>query len=449
MAVWLVSLLLAGPSEVAGSGYGVDERSASAAGTAFAGATTGTDDASYLTYNPAALASQEGYQLLSDGSLVVPSLDFHRGAASTLNFGPPVGSVPISGRSRADGAVPALIPALYGLWPVTPDLKVGLGVTSPFGLTTEYPSDWVGRYHGVRSELMTINVNPVVAYRVTSWLGLGAGFQAQYIKATLTNAVDVGSIAFAATNGQLGTPAGNDGFTKLRADDWGVGFTLGAMVEPWESTRVGVAYRSHVSHRLTGTADCTLDPVGVALNRLTTVRGQGLLADTRASAELETPETVSLGVRHRLSPRWTLMGDAAWTRWSRFDRLVIRFANGDQPDDVTRMDWKDTWFFALGTTYQLTERWQLRAGAHYDQTPVPDRTRAPRIPDADRFRLAVGATARPYSWLTIDLSYAHVFLESAPVGLTTSGEGNQFRGNLSGTYSNRIDIAAIQFVVRF
>ena len=201
VAVWLASLLLlVRPPEVAGSGYGVDERSASAAGTAFAGATTGTDDASYLTHNPAALASQEGYQLLSEGALIVPSLDLHRGAASTLNFGPPVGSVPVSGRSRADAAVPALVPALYGLWPVTPDLKVGLGVTSPFGLTTEYPSDWVGRYHGVRSELLTVNLNPVVAYRVTRWLGLGADFQAQYIKTTLTNAVDVGSIAFAATD---------------------------------------------------------------------------------------------------------------------------------------------------------------------------------------------------------------------------------------------------------
>jgi long-chain fatty acid transport protein len=448
MAV-LAMLALARPPDAAGAGYAVDDRSASAAGTAFAGATAGTDDASYLTHNPAALAPQDGNRLIGGGTIIVPSLDLRRGAASTGSFGPGLGSVRIGGETRADAAVPAVVPALFALWSVTPDLKLGLGVTSPFGLTTEYPRDWVGRYHAVRSELLTLNFNPVVAYRATSWLGLGAGLQLQYLKATLTNAVDVGSVAFALTGGRLGTPAGNDGFAKLTADDWDVGFTLGVLVEPWASTQLGVAYRSPVRHRLTGTADFTVDPVGSALTSLSTVRGRGLFADTSASASVETPETVSVGVRHRLSPRWTVMAEAAWTHWARFDRLVVRFGNPDQPDDVTRVDWKDTWLVALGTTYQLDERWQLRAGAAYDQAPMPDRTREPRIPDADRLRLAVGMTVAVTPRLTINLAYSHVFLESAPLRLTASGEGNQFRGNLSGTYSNRIDIGSIQAVFRF
>ena len=70
----------------------------------------------------------------------------------------------------------------------------GLGMFLPFGLSTKYDSTWVGRYHAVKSDLFTIDINPSMAYRVTEKFSVGAGINAQYLKAELSNAIDFGTI---------------------------------------------------------------------------------------------------------------------------------------------------------------------------------------------------------------------------------------------------------------
>ena len=77
------------------------------------------------------------------------------------------------------------------------------------------------------------------------------------------------------------------------------------------------------------------------------------------------------------------MADLTWVRWSRFKELRIRFDNG-VPDSVTPQNWDNNWRIAVGATYKLNEAWKLRAGLAYDQSPVDDAFRTPRIPDEDR-----------------------------------------------------------------
>src|SRR5205807_2819101 len=74
------------------------------------------------------------------------------------------------------------------------DLTVGLGITSPFGLETDYSPDWVGRYAALRTKLLTLDIQPTVAWR---WdrLSLGAGLDIQYASARLTQAIDFGLAA--------------------------------------------------------------------------------------------------------------------------------------------------------------------------------------------------------------------------------------------------------------
>ena len=54
-------------------------------------------------------------------------------------------------------------------------------------------------------------------------------------------------------------------------------------------------------------------------------------------------------------------------------------------------DWDDVWFFALGATWKPNAQWTVRAGAAFDQSPIPDSTRSPRIPGEDRTWIALGA----------------------------------------------------------
>ena len=94
----------------------------------------------------------------------------------------------------------------------------------------------------------------------------------------------------------------------------------------------------------------------------------GLFQDGGINANVTTPETVSFGVHHQLSPEWAVMGEAAWTRWSRFKGLTIKFDNAAQPNSVTDDDWEDTWFFALGATWD-DRRGHCAAAAPSIKTP--------------------------------------------------------------------------------
>lgn len=89
----------------------------------------------------------------------------------------------------------------------------------------------------------------------------------------------------------------------------------------------------------------------------------------------------------------------------------------------------------------------LRAGTVYDNTPVPDATRTPRLPDADRIWITTGARWQPTDSLRVDLGYAHLF--SKTVSLNQNAGSTAASGLLVGEQESDIDIVTAQFVYRF
>ena len=397
-----------------------------------------------MFFNPAGLTRQSGNQVLVVGSYVAPRSEFTLEEASTIA---PISAPIAGGNGGADIAPNAFIPAAYALWDASPRLKVGLGVNVPFGLETRYRDGWSGRYHALQSEIHTIDVNPALAYRLTDQVSVGAGLSIQYVRAKLTNAIDFGTIGAAMVPAiPIAVPTQQDGQIRLEGDDVSFGFNVGVLFEPWDGTRFGASYRSHISHTLKGDADFTLDTAGVgaAISRAT-----GLFTDSASTASLTTPETLSFGIYHQISPRWAVMGEAAWTNWRRFDELRIQFANPVQPDNVTEQDWTTSWFFAAGLSYRPSDAWTVRAGIARDQTAIPDDRRTPRIPSNDRTWIAIGASYEPHQSVSLSIGYSHLFVSEAPVNLLASSPGNTFLGNLSGNFRNSVDIVTIQGVVRF
>ncbi len=439
-AVLCVALFAA---DARAAGFALKEQSTAALGNAFAGATAGAEDLSYMFFNPAAAARQSGSQVVAVGSTIMPRAELRNGTASATT---PLGPVPITGgNGGSDIAEDNLLPAFYAMWEATPELKLALGVNAPFGLETDYNEGWIGRYHALNSRLRTVNVNPVVAYRVHDLLSLGAGLQVQYIDARLTNAIDFGTIGLANGIG-FAVPTAQDGRAKVTGDNLGVGFNAGLLVEPLEGTRIGVAYRSHIRHDIDGDADFTLDAAGVGA---TLQAATGAFVRTGATAEITTPESVSFGFHQDIGARWSVMGEGLWTAWSRFDELRIEFDNPQQADSVTETDWHDSWFFAAGVTYRPIEAVSLRLGVARDQSPINDAKRTPRIPSEDRTWISVGGAYRPFENFKIEFGYSHIFLDDASIDLRASEPGNSARGNLSGSYDSSTDIVSLQAVLRF
>ena len=428
-----------------GSGFALKEQSGSALGSAFAGVSADAQDASYSFYNPASLAALDERQGVVVGSALVPRVqpDDMQGATAT---GAPI----TGGDGTSDAAVDAAIPATYLATPLGERATFGLAINAPFGLETAYNDGWTGRYHALESGLQTVNVNPMLAYQATDWLAVGGGPQAQYVHARLTSAVDFGTIGAVENVGSLPgapkpRPTQQDGKAELEGGDWGLGFNLGVLLTPAEGTEIGLGYRSRVEHELDVDADFRLDPAGVGR----VLRQNGAFRDTGASASLTTPETASLGVAQRVSKRWTLLGELQWTNWSTFDELRIRYDNPNQPDTVTEEDWHDTVFAALGARYRPSRDLSLRAGVAFDQSPIPDRTRTPRIPGGDRTWLALGAQYAPLAGVTLDVGYAHIFVEDTSIDLDADQPGNATRGSLSGSFDNAIDLFTVQATVAF
>jgi long-chain fatty acid transport protein len=340
--------------------------------------------------------------------------------------------------------VDALVPAIYSSYQVTDEIFLGLAVNSPFGLATEHNDGWVGRYHATDSELMTIDFSPTAAYRPFDWLNLGAGLQVVYASATLENAVDTSTIAMVPFD------AANDSQAKVEGDDFGYGFTLGAIVEPMPGTRIGVAYRSEVDLRLEGDATFQLSPLGTLVNAgTTTPGGTGLLGKSDITADLTTPDSINFGIHHDINDQWSVMADGSWTGWSDFKNLTIKFQNPDQPNNTTVQNWNDTWFAALGTRFRPNEEWLLSLGVAYDESPIPNSTRTPRVPDEDRYWISAGAGWKPLEWLSLNLSYTHILMPDPKVRLTVADPNNLTRGNLSADYESNIDIITFSGTISF
>ncbi len=425
------------------SGYQLREQSTTAQGNAFAGVAAGGEDISTMFFNPATMTQYSGNQTSFHVSYIAPEAEFENGSGTTF-----LGNSNGGSTSTNDIGEDAVVPAIYAMYQPAEDWRLGLSVNVPFGLATSYDRSWVGRYHAVRSELLTVNISPQVAYQPTDWLSLGAGVQVQYADAELSNAIDFGSIG--AALGVSGASPGSqaqDGFGKLTGDDIGYGYSLGAVLEPLTGTQIGISYRSSVKHTLDGDSEFRLGDSGVGA---TVSAATGSFVDTGGRAMFKTPASVSIGLRQRIDDEWTVMGGLDWTEWSTFEELRIVFDNPAQSDSVTEEDWEDTWFAALGATYQPADTpWTFRAGVAYDEAPLETRTRTPRIPDSDRYWISGGVSYDPKPWLSVSATYTHIFVDEPELDLSTSDVGSTFRGNVSGEYDSSINILSVSAKVLF
>ena len=395
-----------GPAEAAG--FALKEQSGSSLGQAFSNASTGTDDISHMFFNPAILAQQTKTQFVVVGSYVAPVAELSNASGDLSFLNPPGGPT-----SQDDISEDAVIPAFYAATPIMDGLVVGIGVNVPFGLVTEYDANWVGNFHAITSDLSTLNINPAVAWEIHPGISIGAGLQIQYIEAELSNqqAVPTGE------NGLVGT------FARVDGDDWGVGFNVGALFEPTDDLTLGFGYRSEIDHTLSGT---------------TTVAGIGVFG---ASADTTTPDMISGGFTYDIDDQWSVSGEVQYTLWSDFDELVV--VTPALGTNTTDEKWNDQFFVAIGGAYKLNDSWTFRAGVAFDESPIPDATRTPRVPGADRYWLAVGASYNVNEWFGIDAGYSHIFVDDSKVRL--DGTGNDAtRGGVSGDYENSIDLFALQ-----
>ncbi len=293
LLVLMASLLLVfSSSSVMASGITITEKGTKGLGNAWAGGAAVAEDASTIYWNPAGLTRLDKNRVEFSVHLIRPSFEFDNKGSTTV-IPPPSPFNTLSGGDGGDAGGVHFVPNFFYSHDISEKWKAGVGITSPFGLATDYHSSWVGRYHTTESAVLTVDINPTTAYRINSQWSVGGGISAQYIDADLQNAIDYGTAG--AGFPLFLTPQGVDGSVKLTGDDWSFGFNLGVLFELNEETRFGLAYRSKISHELDGEADFSTP---AAVQPLATFLG---LVNTDVSADIDLPANIALSGYHQLN----------------------------------------------------------------------------------------------------------------------------------------------------
>jgi len=449
VVAFLVSQLLYSMSAFA-AGFQINEISASLQGDATAGAAAANNDVSSMFINPATLSTLTENQGYLGASEIFPNISISNASAThTVNVpGVPPSSIsaPVQGQNYQNNVSPsAFVPDGYIGWRINNKWVAGLGLNAPFGLKTAYSQNSVVRFAAVYSSVKTIDINPALAYSINDQWALGAGFQAQYLKANFVN-FDGPYTGIAPIDSLV---AANYP-TNLSGDSWGYGYNVGVLFKPSKETRLGVGYRSQISESLKGNGQQYTSPGGTV-----PAPSQNFLfnAQTAVFAKVKTPGALTFSAAQDIA-QWTLKASAQINFWNVFNQLSINMPEAFATNSTIQAQWKNAWFGAVGAEYHWTPTWTFRGGIAYDQTPTIG-LRDPRIPDADRVWLNVGASYTVSKNISIDGAYAHIFVQNPMVNVTQASgvsatstaplEINQVSAN----YKASVNIVALALRYRF
>ncbi|MEB0227561.1 OmpP1/FadL family transporter [Pseudomonas sp. 10S4] len=376
-------------TQIFAAGFAINEQSISGMGTGFAGRSSSADDASTIYGNPAGMSRIKREQVTGGFAMLDAHTDISQASSS-----------PNSGTNKGDMVPFIAVPMGYYVKPIDDHWAFGIGVYAPFGLVTDYESNFAGRYFGSKSDVKVVTMQPTVSYAFNDKVSIGFGPTINRIDGTLESNLSV-------------TQAAPDGQVKIKGNDTALGYNIGILAQLTDSTRVGLTYHSKVKYKLEGDTK-------VYYGLLAAVQ-QNPNQKYDASLGLTTPESVDFSVTHQIDDKWTVYAGSTWTRWSRLQEITVN--NKDVPAGLSsqfgtiteEQNWHDTWAHAIGASYQLNKEWVLRTGLSVDQSPTNNVDRSPRIPTGDRKAISFGAGWSPTDDLTIDLAYSYLREESVQV----------------------------------
>jgi long-chain fatty acid transport protein len=408
--VWTaLAALVGGLATAEAGGFAVREQSAYGQGSSFAGMAAPGDSISSMFWNPAAVTTVSGATVEGNVTGIFPQ--------SELDVDPTRSTLTALGITGDGGNVGEIgvVPTAYFAMPVNDMVYLGLSLTAPYGLATTSDDPWVGMFSHLEAEALSFNATPIIGVKLNEMVSVAVGLQVQYFDVNIETAL---------------APVASPPRQRIAGDDWGVGFVAGVTLTPFDDTTIGIGYRSMVKHSLDGTQSFDIPVAG------------GLIpaGSYPIGADIDLPETISVGLRQRIPETFTLMAGMEWTNWSRIQTVPF---DGSPAGTDLALNYDDGWFFSLGGEYKFNPELTLRAGLGYEIAPTTDEDRSMRLPDADRIWASIGAS---YDWnekLSLDFGYSHLFVDDAPVDETTAGI------RYAGTTEGSVDIVSAGLCYKF
>jgi len=418
------------PGQAIASGYGVFTQGASGLGQANA-VVAHTTGPSSLYFNPALINDVPGRQI-EVGTTAVYSdreIDYTGG-----------------GSENGDSAwnFPS---TFYYTHQANDKLTSGLGIFFPFGLSNEWDDNYEGRYIGTSGEMLTMNINPAVSYRVTDRLSLAVGLDFVYLDTEIKANVNQ-TVAGGLLPPILGGPLAEllpDVRQKFSGDGWGAGYNLGILFKATDRVSIGAAYRSKVKIDVEG--DMSLYGVDP--------RMQLLFQEGNAESDIELPAQFNVGVATQVTDALLIEVGARWEDWDVNDTQILELQNPilGETRIVQNRNWHSTWSYNIGANYKLNDNLALNCGYLYGENAVPNETFEPIIPDSDAHLFTIGTDLKKDAW-TLSAAFGYEYHEERtknnavgdPVGSLAAGFPV---GTANGDYNTDIYLFALSLGYAF
>jgi long-chain fatty acid transport protein len=317
-------------------------------GPALSGFTGSANDATSVFFSPAGITRLDRPEVVVQNAFVYEESKFD------------VDNATLGGGDGDNDQQIAVIPGLFYVHPYSERLSFGLSVNVPSGIGYDFGKQWSGRYHATETSLAFVAGTGVVAYKVTDSLSLAAGPYMMYVD----------SVSEARVNNLL--PGKSDGKVKLEEDGADIGFTLGAMYQFTDSTRIGATYRSELKPDLDGTPTFhSLDPL------LRETLAAADLLGTEVDVDFTIPAQLQLGFYTEFADRWSMTGDLIWLDMSEFGVTHVKV---EQDSISVQTTFRDMWVMTTGLRYAYGENRAVSVGGLYATSPIKDSKRDIGLP---------------------------------------------------------------------
>ncbi len=417
------------PAMSAGQGFGLNDVGSCAVGRAYAATGAPCQDASVIYWNPGAAPSLRGFSFYGGAAPIGVAGGFtadttgHRYASNAPVAVPPHVFVNYAGQLGGRAA------------------SAGIGLYVPYGLTSQWPASFPGRFEAQKASLQTFYIQPNVAIEVVRHvLTLGGGPVIGHSTVELDQALDLAAAPVAApgvppgtTFGLLGVAPGTQfGLATITGGATAVGWTVGAMLHATSDVQIGARFLSAMTfHYDAGTATFKETPTGLVLATGNPVglppgtpvdallapqfAAGGPLGRQGARTRIVHPLQAEGGIGYTGLPGTTVDLDVAYTGWQSFETLPLVFTGPAALAGLNRTlleNYGDSWSVRLGAEHLFGDSARGitgRAGFSYATTPAPPVTVTPLLPDMNRFNGAVGVGFPLTRAVGLDAAYLHVF----------------------------------------
>jgi long-chain fatty acid transport protein len=425
-----IVLIAAGPASAAGFSIFEAGSRATGMGGAFVGV---ANDQSAMFYNPAGLGEQAEkgkLKAMVGVTLIMPDSKLDQGADP----------YPGSDYSAKQKSMIFFPPNFYASYGLSECLNLSFGTWFPFGLSTawEDQDSFRGQYVSQRVDLRQYSMGLQLGWKVNEYLSVGAGPELRVSDVKLQR------------NVPLFNPFTNRVVTAAHADIVGDGyaadltFGAGIKINPTPEFSIGASYHGAVTSDYSGAATFYKQSTGNAQLDGAFAAKVPLDKPVPVETAIDYPAMTQVGISYTFNKKLTLAASGTYTQWDAFKQITLTYGTVDGktvPATTIDFNYENAWAYRVGIDWKATEKLAVLAGFVYDQTPQPDESVSPLLPDANRTGYSIGLSAKIGQHTWVDFSNLFLFFHERTT-LTN-------KDNFNGTYKTFADLAVLNLRTSF